>query len=119
MNVVEAGQVTVLSFNDIEYISGDSVYKATGKKVKNPRKWLDAQIYKHGLVNKKDYIGLGDEVLFTPEAATIILERTVKVKVKKTECPKKSRHGYELDEYGLPVLPPQKRRGELINPYRI
>jgi len=119
MNGKSFDQVEVLSFDDAKYVIGNSLFKAVGKASGNFNNWFKNQAKKHKLVHEKDYVHYGEEILFSCEAAVRIFERGNKPKTEPRSSPRKSRHGYELDEYGLPILPPQERRGALINPYRI
>jgi hypothetical protein len=109
-------QVEILFFEGAKYVAGESLAKTLDK---NSATWLKWQIHRQNLLLKKDYIYDGENILFSMEAAAMIFAKVHKPKVEKSDRPKKSRYGYDLDEYGLPILPPQKRRGVLINPYRI
>ena len=119
MNEKNIGQVEVLSFDGQKYVIGESLAKAAGIAKEKSAKWFNYQIEKRNLVRNIDYRDYGSDILFSLEAAAKIFDNINKPKAEPRGRSSKSRHGYELDEYGLPVLPPQERRGALINPYRI
>ncbi|MDR0487047.1 MAG: hypothetical protein LBG91_02245 [Treponema sp.] len=111
-------QVEVLSVDGEKYVTGSSLLNALGTELKSFDDWFKNQKKKQKLVRGIDYIKSESGMLFSFEAATRSFEKADKPTVQRGR-PRKSRYGYELDEYGLPILPPQKRRGVLINPYRI
>jgi hypothetical protein len=111
-------QVEIISVGGEKYVTGSSLLNALGTESKNFDDWFKNKKYKQKLVRGIDYIDSENGILFSFEAATRIFEKADKPKIVKRGRPCSS-YGYELDEYGLPILPPQKRRGVLINPYRI
>jgi len=119
MNEKSMGQVEVLSIDGQKYVIGESLARAAGIAPDKSAKWRRNQIERQMLVRNEDYKDYGEDILFSREAAAKILEYAKKAKPPSGDRPRKSKHGYELDEYGLPILPPQERRGALINPYRI
>jgi len=110
--------VEVLTFDGERYVRGKSLAQAVGIPPESYENWVRYQIKKLALVRKRDYIRRCDEgLLFRPETATRIFDHANKPKTAPRGRRRESR--YALDEYGLPILPPQERRGALINPYRI
>jgi hypothetical protein len=96
-----------------KWVAGMSLYKAIGESG-NFTGWMNYQ--KKRLKNGIDYIPYMDDFLFTEEAALKIYNK--KKPQRKTDGVKRSRYGYPLDEYGLPILPPEKH-SSFINPYRV
>ena len=119
MNEKNIDHVEVLSIDGEKYVLGKSFSKLFGITPDNFDDWFKHQKKKWKLVCGIDYIDSEADVLFFFKTAARIFDYINKPKAGHQGRPSKSRHGYELDGYGLPILPPQKRRGTLINPYRI
>jgi hypothetical protein len=111
-------QVEVLSVDGEKYVIGTSLSKAAGIVPENSADWIRHQIARRKLILNEDWKDSDEGILFSFKAAARIFAQIDKPKIVKRGRPCSS-YGYELDEYGLPILPPQKRRGVLINPYRI
>ena len=117
MNESSIGQVEVLSIAGKKYVIGTSLARLLGINQENFDDWLKDQKEKMKIILGIDYIKSEEGILFSFEAAARIFEKNRKMEAAPRGRRRKSQ--YELDEYGLPILPPQERRGVLINPYRI
>jgi hypothetical protein len=118
MNEANAGQVEVLSIDGMKYVTSESFFKVIGIASEKAAHWISNTVKNRKLIRGVDFIDSDEGVLFTFEAATRLFENIKKPKKVKPSS-QFSKRGYPLDEYGLPILPPQKRQGALINPYRI
>jgi hypothetical protein len=107
-------EVAVISINGEKWVTAESLQSACGNHEK-PDVWRRRK--KRGLTEKTDYIMFDNDLLFSREAAVRIFEAASRPKPAPAAV-KHSRRGYLLDEDGLPILPSQKRKGPLINPYR-
>ena len=110
--------VEVLSIGGEKYVVGKSLAETLGITPDNFDNWFKNKKNKKQIICGIDYIDSEVGALFFFNSASRIYENANKPK-KPKENMRKSRKGHELDECGLPVLPSQRRRGELINPYRI
>jgi hypothetical protein len=107
--------VKVITVDGEKWVTSESLQDACGNR-ERPDRWLRKK--KRDLIENADYKKFDNGLLFSFKSAVKIFEaaRAQKPALPKT---KRGRQSYPLDEYGLPVLPPEKRKGPLINPYRI
>jgi hypothetical protein len=115
MNEKSIGQVEVFSIAGEKYVIGKSLAGLLGVDAENFDKWFKDQKEKMKIVRGLDYINSEEGILFCFEAATLIFEKNRKM--EKTPRGRRRRSPYPLDEYGLPILPPQKWEGPFINPF--
>jgi hypothetical protein len=91
--------VDVITIDGAKWVPADSLQACLNIK-KETKAWFRSCVAKFKFRNKTDWLG-SPHFVFSPEAADTILSNTT-----------------PLDEYGLPILPPEKRKGPLINPFK-
>jgi hypothetical protein len=88
-----------LDFGESPWVTADSVRGYLNVKIP-PDVWMRRTVTKFKFRSGTDWLRK-PQFLFSPVAAQKVI----------SDSPR-------LDEYGLPIPPPEKRRGPLINPYR-
>jgi phage anti-repressor protein len=108
-----------------EWVDGRTLYTALGHDGRFTA-WIKRRIRLMSLREKIDYLadekstkgrpqgGRPEKIyLLNPYAA----DRIISLEKAKAIRRGRTRGNYKLDEYGLPILPPPKRRGPLITPW--
>jgi hypothetical protein len=108
-----AGQVEAVTLDGEKWVIGESLHKFDHKVSASFAAWIKLRIESLKLKNGIDY--RHDDIhgyLFTIASAQRIIDYE-----RRKSAPKPNPKKKNVDEYGLPILPPPKRHGPLINPF--
>jgi hypothetical protein len=110
-NKENTGQLEVITLDGEKWVIGESLRKFDRSGEYSFSAWIKQRIEALKLKNGIDYIR-SEGILFSTGAAVRIIDYECRKSAPKPNPKKKN-----VDEYGLPILPPPKRRGPLINPF--